>query len=256
MPRSKPHFKSRTTIKNHAKMAEVYQSNDLLAFWLRLGIEAIERFADRTGDTFLVSDRELMALSGKGRPDVARTWLRRLADVGPISAEREGDVWRITFPNFSKKQGFTRKNGRETEVSASATPTATASPEEKESAPAPRAASCGPPAGKASRGKRPRGPTAFPADTTDLEAGVRAWLAKHPEHGDVDVGFALDKCRDWARSNGKRKADWLATVRGGIRDGWLLRPSAQGARASPAQDRSERGRAEARRILQRKRQAT
>ena len=122
VPRSKPHFKVHTTIKAHRKMAAVYADNRLLVLWLRLGIEAVERWADRTGDTFLIPDRELMALTGLGRQDVARTCLERLADVGPISAERFGEVWRITWPNFQRKQGFFEKNGKESGTSPSPPP--------------------------------------------------------------------------------------------------------------------------------------
>lgn len=111
MPRVTPHFKVHTSAMNHRKLASVWSDNRLLAIWVRLGVLGIERYADRTGDVFLVSDRELPAVTGCGRPDVARTWLSHLADVSPISVERDGDVWRITFPNFSKKQGFKQKNG-------------------------------------------------------------------------------------------------------------------------------------------------
>lgn len=116
---------------NHAKMAVVYADNDLFALWTRLGVLAIERYADRTGDSFLVHDRELPHLTGRGRADVARRLLGRLADVSPISAEPDGDTWRITIPNLSEKQGFRPKNGGRMEVSASASASATATKKEK-----------------------------------------------------------------------------------------------------------------------------
>lgn len=125
MPRGKPHFKVRLSVKNHDDLPAVYSSNDLFALWVRLGMAAIERFADRTGDRFIVPDRELMMLTGKGRLDVARTSLSRLADVSPISAERDGDVWRIHFPNLAQKQGFRPRNGTVTGPPATATATAT-----------------------------------------------------------------------------------------------------------------------------------
>lgn len=102
------HFKVHCSVQNHEKTAAMAADNDLFALWVRLGILAVERFANKTDDSFIVSDRELPRLTGKYRADVARTLLRRLADVTPTSAEREGDVWRITIPNFSKKQMFGR----------------------------------------------------------------------------------------------------------------------------------------------------
>lgn len=124
MPRGRvPHFKVRTSIKNHSKMAKVWADNDLTALWLRLGIECVERFADRTDDTIIVQDRELLALTGKGRADVARRLLVGLADLLVISASRDGQVWTITFRNFAKRQGFTREVGTRTVPSPSPSPT-------------------------------------------------------------------------------------------------------------------------------------
>jgi len=142
MPRSKPHFKVRTTIANHEKMGSVWPDNDMLAMWVRLGVLAIERFADRTEDTFLVSDRELNLISGKGRADVARKSLEHLADISPISVERRGDVWRITIPNLRKKQGFKWNNSEEEDPSASppaptATPTTKRTRESEPASPSP-----------------------------------------------------------------------------------------------------------------------
>jgi hypothetical protein len=130
MPRTPPHFKVRCTVANHEKMAAVYADNDLFALWVRLGIKAVERFADRNGGTFIVHDSELDALTGKGRADVARRLLEHLADVSPISAQPSGYIWRITIPNFAEKQGFRKKNGSVMEVSASASASASTTKEE------------------------------------------------------------------------------------------------------------------------------
>lgn len=127
------HFKVHCSIQNHEKTAAMSADNDLFALYVRLGILAVERFADRTGGTFIISDRELPRLTGKGRLDVARTLLSRLAHVSPTSASREGDIWRITLPNFAKKQGFAEKMNhfRESPSSSSSSP----SVEERANAP-------------------------------------------------------------------------------------------------------------------------
>lgn len=100
------HFKVHCSLKNHRKTAEMFVDNDMLAAYIRLGILSTERFAQKTGGTFMVHDRELGWIFGKHRADVARKSLQRLADISPISAERNGDVWSITIPNLAKKQGF------------------------------------------------------------------------------------------------------------------------------------------------------
>ena len=111
MARVKKHFKLHASLANHRKTAALFADNDMLALYGRIGILAIERFADKTGDSFLVHPRELLVLTGRGRADVARRSLERLADISPISVESEGDLLRIGFPNFAEKQGFDGKNG-------------------------------------------------------------------------------------------------------------------------------------------------
>ena len=110
MPRVKAHFKSHLSLGNHAKTAEMFADNDLLATWLRLGHLAVERRAALTNDIFIVRDEELQGLTGKGRIDVARKLLERLADISPISVECSANIWTITWPKFAEKQGFRLKN--------------------------------------------------------------------------------------------------------------------------------------------------
>jgi len=127
MPRKKgpAHFKVLVNLANHPKTAELAGDNDLLATWTRLGLLAVDRWAQDSDDSFLVHDRELCSITGKGRADVARRSLRRLADVSPIKAEPEGDLWRITFPNFAKRQRFRGANVPLKEPSSSSPSTAT-----------------------------------------------------------------------------------------------------------------------------------
>lgn len=139
MPRRPPHFKAFTTVKNHRKMPGVYQDDALLAMWLRIGWMAIERFANRTEDSFLCSGLDLLHLAGLDAGVAnARRKLARLEQHSPIRIER-ADVsgpclarvwpasgpspatpsrdparWRLTFPNFAKKHGFKEGNGAKT----------------------------------------------------------------------------------------------------------------------------------------------
>lgn len=136
MPRVVPHFKVHTSVMNHPKMAAVWSDNRLLAMWLRLGVLAIERYADRTGDTFIVSERELVAIAGTNRSDSARKLLENLVNSCPILAENQGTIWRITFPNFARKQGFGPRKGVETRnpSSSASSSSSTSSKEKKDTA--------------------------------------------------------------------------------------------------------------------------
>jgi hypothetical protein len=108
----------------------MFNSNDMLAIYVRIGLLAVERFAGKTGDTFTVCDTELPALTGKRRIDTARTSLLALAELSPISvrpppdlkptSQRPStDLWTICIPNFAKKQGFGSKNVQGTSPSDS-----------------------------------------------------------------------------------------------------------------------------------------
>lgn len=182
--------------------------NDLLALYVRLGMLAIERFADRTNDTFIVSDRELPRLTGKYRADVARTLLERLADVSPTCVERDGDVWRITIPNLAKKQGFAKRLNTLSVSPSSSSSTATSTQEEEKRS-------------RAKRAPRPRSSnpkTICPDElTVEQSHAVSMWAA--------DQGIDLkilklewQKHRSFWQAERKLRADWRRSF-----ENWLLK---------------------------------
>ncbi len=114
MARVRPHAKIHTSLGNHPKTADLYSDNDLLATYTRIMLFAIERYAAKNGDTFIVSKKEMLVLTGKGRIDAAKRVLGLLAEVSPISQRYTGDNCEITIPNFAKKQGFYSKNSTRT----------------------------------------------------------------------------------------------------------------------------------------------
>lgn len=247
MPKGPKHFKVHCSVATHRKTAEMFTENDLLATWVRLGILAVERFADRTSNSFRVSDRELMAITGKGRLDVARTLLSRLAHVSPTSASRDGDVWLISFPNFGKKQGFGFRNGAKTGASSSSSPTATATKaKEQEREPASRAA----------RAPRKSPDVSFPGAMVQ-----RDWDELAARHG-VDPVRLEEVAAAWAGEHDRRYAPkgWRMAIDRSLRDRWswtaslFARPAAPGAlveRESPAQARERRTLEAARRVIER-----
>ena len=77
--------------------------------------------------------------------------------------------------------------------------------------------------------KKPRGPTEFPTDPDTIgriQMSLAKWASKDVRFENVDIAHAMETVFDWAKSNGKRKKDWTATVRGAIRDGWAFKPRA------------------------------
>lgn len=110
MPRVKPHFKVHLSLGNHAKTAAMFDDNDLLATWLRLGMLAVERRAALTSDIFVVRREELPTLTGQKRGDSAlRVW-NKLLTSSPVVANYSEPIWSVEFPKFAEKQGFSEKN--------------------------------------------------------------------------------------------------------------------------------------------------
>lgn len=134
MPRRPPHFKVFASIQNHRKMVGVYDDDALLAMYVRAGIMAIERYADRTHDSFLVSRRDLMRVAATQPWANAQKKLHRLVAATPLRVRCEcaasplggrcecSGVW-LDFPNLAKKQFSRHGNGTETESSSTSTST-------------------------------------------------------------------------------------------------------------------------------------
>ena len=125
MPRVRPHFKIHVSIQNHRRAIGVYESDALLAMFARIGIMAIERFADRTGDSFLCSGLDLERLAGCRGVANARRKLGRLEASTRLRVGQEGAAWSLSMPNFGKKQGFYDRNVDGIEDSPTPTPTPT-----------------------------------------------------------------------------------------------------------------------------------
>ena len=55
------------------------------------------------------------------------------------------------------------------------------------------------------------------------------WALKHhPELSEAELLEAAEIVFDWARSSGKQKCSWVATIRNAIRLGWALPQNAVG----------------------------
>ena len=39
--------------------------------------------------------------------------------------------------------------------------------------------------------------------------------------GTIDLNYAIRVCRDWSHGGGKKRIDWVAVIRNGVRKGWL-----------------------------------
>jgi hypothetical protein len=206
---------------NHPKTTAMWGDNNLLAMYVRLGVLAIERFADRSDNSFLVHDRELALITGNGRADIARRSLQRLADLSPMSVERQGDVWLITFPNLAERQGFHRKNGKLRAPPSTSTSTSTSKKKKRE------------------RAARTSCPEFL---EQEQRTRISAWaVRRNPRIEPNLLGPAWEAFRAWAEQDDHQRRNWEAAFRNALSKGWCLGSDAPPGE-SPAQARQRRTR--------------
>ena len=134
-----PHFKVLFSIQNHRKMLGVYEDDALLAMYVRAGVMALERYADRTGGRCFLANRDLERIAQTSPFPNACKRLDRLVAATPLEIRcrcagtpleaRCGCAgWELEFPNLSKKQFPKREHDPARGGSASASASASLKP--------------------------------------------------------------------------------------------------------------------------------
>lgn len=104
--KQRPHVKVHLSWPNHPRYGASYDNRDLRAIVLGVWMVAMRAHAGRTGNRVHLSHAHVSEITACRRPDVARTWLRRAADVMGWSLSYDGDVAVIEIRNFARKQGL------------------------------------------------------------------------------------------------------------------------------------------------------
>ena len=138
MPKVRPHFKLHLSLFSHRKTAALAQDNALLATYLRLGCFMMREYAACRDDTVVATVQDLMSITARRHPGYAVKVMEKLCavtglepwitmeaipielfasslqvpgDFSATSLRVSRDVWpnvyKIKFPNFRRKQGFT-----------------------------------------------------------------------------------------------------------------------------------------------------
>ena len=228
----RPHFKVHTSVRTHRKFAELYDDNDAMATWTRLGIHAVEAFAGATDGRFLLRRPTLIELAGAESVEEAAATFQRLAAAKLLTFRQASPTtWEIRWPKFVKKQGFDGKTQRvsssnadvETRVSSpnSLDPTPTPTPTPKSNSEEEKS--------KSARGRAAPSKLAFPSEASEVEhlrSGLLLWAAdpdaKHPGYRPSQIDFALRAIADKSAARGYLNANWLQACQGYIRNGWPL----------------------------------
>lgn len=251
--RVRPHVKVHLTTRSHHRTAEAWADPEMRGMIVGLWQLAAEAFAGKTGDTVTLNRSDIAWISGRHRRDVALTSLQRLANVMGYSLRLRGDVAEITIRNFAKKQGFDSATSVATPRTTPTSDSDSDSDSEEEKKESARGLAPPPPAAPLAlvpdpppraKSREPRGLTEPPERLSDADrSALASWARSAATRGSIPALSPDDLLRaeaitlDWARSNGKRKRDWQATIRNAIREGWALR-RAPSATTSSGPDRA------------------
>lgn len=125
MPRLPGHLKVYTSLLSDPAMFAVVNDNDLLATWVRIGLLAIRNYADRHGDSFMASRRDLEWLTGCRRGANPERRLGRIVATGALTYSQEGAGFRLTVRKFAESQFPNRTNGSVSDSPTTTTTTTT-----------------------------------------------------------------------------------------------------------------------------------
>jgi hypothetical protein len=225
----KRYFKVHTSIQNHRK-ADFWTDPMLRGMWVAIGVLAVERYADRTDDRFLLSSGDLLSVTGATTIQGARSRMARLEAQSTLTITLKAPWYEAHLPNFAKKHNFgefsrtNRKHHSDSDSYAD-------SKGGEEPPPAPPSK----PSEKAekSRGASPPPARLEPEDRSAIARWFRDQDFKHLDEG--DLGRLWEECADHFRAKGVRRKDWPATFRNWVRraEGYAAeRPGPQGPPAS------------------------
>ena len=240
MPRRKgpPYFKLYTSLPNHRKTHEFAADPLLLGVYCNIGMMAIERFAPRTGDSFLCSGLDLQRLAGCQGVANARRRLGRLEAMGGPQLSQEGAGWRLTLANLAKRQGLISEVGTENappQHTTHHTPHTTPKYKQRDSPEGddfsrrgqgfgftPAEGQDPPPKPKAKA--KAKGSLAPEALSDDQKKRLDKWNQKRkPPFTNEQLAYAWEAVGDASHKNEKiHNLDWVRAFQGYLRNGWPL----------------------------------
>jgi hypothetical protein len=189
-----------------------------------------------------LSRAQIAEVSGKHRPDVARTLLERLANVASISLELRGDFASIYWPKLAETQGWAShsraKKARRLPVSAPAPAPAPAKVKRGATTPPPdpdlisqsdstptganvnTSDTSSEPVAKSAKRTRRMGGTQCPEElTAEQWAKVEAWrIKKHPDIPAAALPKIWEEHALWYKSRLRPGLDWVRSFQL-----WILR---------------------------------
>lgn len=194
--------------------------------WARDGVP------DEEAGRALLCRADVAAITGRLRPDIALKSLRSLAEVVSMTVESRGEFTLIDWPKFAEFQEYaSRSRGsqkpNESPLQSESESESISNPqkeEKKKTPPAPRSCVC------------PEWLSAQEAKSASDWAAGKGFTSEQ-------LAYAWERVRDWSQSKQLKRADWLATLRNAMTDGWALKgfgQSPSGEIESPAQAKARR----------------
>lgn len=222
MARTKPFVKVHLGVADHPKTAAAWGDLALRAMLVELWRKAGEKYAGRRDDKVPLKPTDRMEIACSTDLCVADEAVERLCRALRYPLRKYPNRWEVQIRKFSKKQGFESKEldnisttslVPNSECRNSETPKLRTPSAEQDAAPSAR------PAKRARCAPRSPVPEAL---SDESRARIRAWAIKHgiePNH----LGRAWERFRGWWQGDGGLKADWEATFRVALTDGWPLK---------------------------------
>lgn len=211
------HFKLYCSMGNHRKTLGAYRDDRTLAAYARLGMLAIERYADRTEDEFLVSSLDLIRAFNVRTVQSALKRATVMAQLAPIRVALAPDVapdaYRVSWPNFAKKQFPRRSDAPRNRVS----PNIITGPSASASATATKKNPPNPPSG-GTRASRKAKRTAAPEDlSAEEKRRLKSWVEQSESWAVPHLRELVDACLGHFQASGGLKASWYRACQNWIR---------------------------------------
>lgn len=226
MARTRPGIRVHLSIADHDKTSEVWANLEMRGMLVELWRKAGEKFAGKRDDKVPLKQTDRMDITCSTDVETADKLLSKLCAKMRYGIRRYPNRWVVTIRNFSKKQGY---QPQEPDPVPGSNRTNNLTPP----IPSPKSYSdseshsdsdTNTPPDISRSAKASRKPTkSICPDRLDDDdrSKLLAWASTR-DFTESHVVWAFNRVKDWSQSKAETRADWVATIRNAMREGWAL----------------------------------
>ena len=227
MARTRPGIRVHLSIADHDKTSEVWSNLEQRGMLVELWRKAGDKFAGKRDDQVPLKPTDRMDIACSSCIETADKMLFQLCRKMKYGVRKYPNRWVVTIRNFTKKQGYqppelnTVPGSVSTENSTPTSPSPNTIP-----IPSPKNNSDTDTRGAESLSRSPSAKTKKTICPDRLDEPDRqkllAWAATR-DFTESHVRWGFNVVKDWSQSKAETRADWVATIRNAMRDGWGLK---------------------------------